>query len=52
MLQDMDHMKACCIFHGKVGTFDQHERSKIFFLTITPWGIEMLTLQQDFIFSF
>jgi len=51
MLQDTDHMEASCIFHVKVGTFDQLEQSKIWVLTITTLGIVMLTIQHDRMFS-
>jgi len=44
MLQDMDHMEACCVFYGKVGRFDQLEQSKISVLTFTSLGIVMLTV--------
>jgi len=51
MLQDMDHMEASCIFHVKVGMFDQLEQSKIWVLTVTTLGIEMLIVQHDMILS-
>jgi len=34
MLQEMDHMEACCVFYVKVGWFDQFEHSKISILNI------------------
>jgi len=51
MLQDMDHMKAICIFYGKVGMIDQLQQSKICVLTVTTLGILMLPTQQDWIVS-
>jgi len=51
MLQGMDHMEASCVFYVKVGTLDQLEQSKFCVLTVTKFGIVMLTVQIDSIFS-
>jgi len=51
MLQGMDHMAASCIFYVKVGTLDQLEQSKFCVLTVTKFGIVMLTVQIDSMFS-
>jgi len=47
MLQDMDHMEASCVFYVKVGTLDQLEQSKFCVLTVTKFGIVMLTAHHD-----
>ena len=47
----MDHLKASCIFHVKVGMLDQLKQSKISLWTITSLGKAMLTIQHDVIFS-
>jgi len=51
MLQDMDHMKASCIFYVKVGMLDQREQTKFCVLTITELGMVMITVQDDLSFS-
>jgi len=47
MLQDMDHMEASRVFYVKVCTFDQHEQSTIFVLTIISSRIVKLTIYHD-----
>jgi hypothetical protein len=47
----MHHMDASCIFYVKVGTFHQLEQYKIFILTVTIWGIAMLTIPYDLMVS-
>jgi len=49
MLQDTDSMEASCVFHVKIGTFDHHEQSKIWLLTVNEMGIVRLTVQHDLI---
>ena len=44
MLEDADHMEASCSIYVKVGTFDQHEQSKICVLISISKGIVMLTV--------
>ena len=51
MLKDMANLEASCILYVKVGTFDQHEQSKLCILIITKFGIVKLILQHDMIFS-
>jgi hypothetical protein len=46
MVQDMDHMEASCVFYVKVGTFDQHEQSKIYVFTFTSLETDILTDHQ------
>jgi hypothetical protein len=47
MLQDMDPMKAHCIFYVKDGMIDQIEPRKIYVLTVSILGIVRLTVQPD-----
>jgi len=51
MLEEMDHMEASCVFYVKVGRFDQFEQSKITVLTVTSFGIVLLTVHWDSIVS-
>ena len=51
MLQDVDHIEACCVFYVVVGTSNQLEQSKICVLNITTLGIAMLTVHHDMMFS-
>jgi len=51
MLQVMDNMEACCVFHVNVGTFTHLEQSKISLLTVNKSGIVTLTIQHDMIVS-
>jgi hypothetical protein len=48
MLQDMDNMKASCVFYVKVGTFTHLEQSKTSLLTIYKLGTVSWTVQRDF----
>jgi len=50
MLQDMDNMKASCVFYVKVSTFDHLEQSKTSLLTVNILGIVRLT-EHDLIVS-
>jgi hypothetical protein len=47
MLQDVDHLEACCVLYVKVGMFDDPKQNTICDLTIMSLGIVMLTLQDD-----
>jgi hypothetical protein len=49
MLQELDHMEASCVFYVTVGRFDQFEQSKISVLTVTSFGIVMLTVHYNLI---
>jgi len=51
MLQDMVHREASCVFFFEVGTLNRYEQSKICFLTDTTFGIPMLTVHHDMMFS-
>jgi len=51
MLQDMDHIKASCVFYVEVCMLIQFEQSKICVLTFTTLGIAMLTVHHHMIFS-
>jgi hypothetical protein len=51
MLQDMDHLEASCVVYVKVGRFDDLEGSKICVLTITSFGIIMLTIHHNLMVS-
>jgi len=51
MLQDMDHMEASCVFYVKVGRFDHLEQSKICVLTMTSFGIVMVTVHHNLMVS-
>ena len=51
MLQDMDNMKASCVFNVKVGTFTHLEQSKTSLLNANKRGIFRLTVQHDLIVS-
>jgi len=44
MLQDMDHIEASGVLYVKVGRFHLLEQSKISVLTITSFGIVMVTI--------
>jgi len=44
MLQNMDHIEASCIFYVEVGMLHRLEQSKIHVLTVTEFGIAMLTV--------
>jgi len=50
MLQNMDHMEACCIMYVKVGGFNHHEQGIISILTVTMLGIVILPMQHDLMF--
>jgi len=51
MLQDMDHMEASNVFYVEVGTLNGLEQIKICVMTITTFGIPMLTVYHFIIFS-
>ena len=51
MLQDMDHIAASCVFYVEVGTFNRLEQCAICILTVTIFGIAMLTVHHDMMFS-
>jgi len=51
MLQDMDHMEASRVFYVEVGTLNWHEQSKIWVLTVTKYGIAMLSVHDYVMFS-
>jgi len=51
MLQDLDNMKASCIFYGKVGTFTRLEQSKISLFTFNKMGMVRLTVRHNCIVS-
>jgi len=45
----MDHMEASCVFYVKVGRFDHLEQSKICVLTVSSFGIVLLTVHHNMI---
>jgi len=51
MLRDMDHIEASCVFYVEVGTLNRLEQSKFCVVTVTTFGIAMLTVHHDMIFS-
>jgi len=51
MSQDMDNMKASCVFYVKVSTFAHQEQSKTSLLTVNKTGIIRLTVQHELIVS-
>jgi len=51
MLQDMDHIVASCVIYVEVGTLNWLEQRIFCVLTITTWGIAMLTVHHDMVFS-
>jgi len=51
MLQDMDHMEACCVFYVKVARFDDLEQSKICILTVPSFGKVMPAVHYDLMVS-
>jgi len=51
ILQDMDIMEASCIFCVKDGILEQQRQSKICILTVITFGILILTIKCEFLFT-
>jgi len=51
MLQDMDSMKASCVFYVKNGKLNHLEHSHIWLVTGNKVGIVRLTVQYDMLVS-
>jgi hypothetical protein len=51
MLQDMNDMKASCVFYAKFSTFTHFEQSKTTLLTVNQSGMVRLIIQHHFIGS-
>jgi len=51
MLHDMDGMEVSCIVYVKDDTIVQQEGAKICVLTVTSFGMAMLTVQCDLVFD-